>query len=55
MKLDSLCVFCGSADGLAPKYLDAASRMGTSLAHAGITLVFGAGKTGMMGAIAQAR
>lgn len=53
MKLDSLCVFCGSADGLAPKYLDAASRMGTSLAHAGITLVFGAGKTGMMGAIAQ--
>jgi hypothetical protein len=49
----SICVYCGSADGLAKTYLDAASQMGRLLAHSGIRTVYGAGKTGLMGAIAD--
>lgn len=49
----SICVFCGSADGLAPVYYDAAYETGRLLAEQGITLVYGAGRTGMMGALAE--
>ena len=49
----SICVFCGSADGLAPVYYTAAYEMGELLARNGITLVYGAGRTGMMGALAE--
>lgn len=49
----SICVFCGSADGLEQSYYDAAFEMGKTLAERGITLVFGAGRTGMMGALAE--
>ncbi len=49
----SICVFCGSADGLDPSYYDAAFEMGKTLAQKGITLVYGAGRTGMMGALAE--
>ena len=50
----SLGVFCGSADNLNPVYYEAARAAGRLLAHQGITLVYGAGRTGMMGALAQA-
>lgn len=49
----AICVFCGSADGLAESYLAAARKLGTIFAHRGIELVYGAGKTGLMGAIAD--
>jgi len=49
----SLCVFCGSADGLDPAYYAAAQEMGRLLAEQKITLVYGGGRTGMMGALAQ--
>ncbi len=49
----SICVYCGSADGLKQDYLDAATETGRILAHNGIRLVYGAGKTGMMGAVAD--
>jgi uncharacterized protein (TIGR00730 family) len=52
-KIQSICVYCGSADGLAQAYLDAATEMGRFLAQSGIRLVFGAGKTGLMGAVAD--
>ena len=51
--LRSICVFCGSADGLKQVYLDAAFGLGQLLARQGITLVYGAGKTGLMGAVAD--
>jgi uncharacterized protein (TIGR00730 family) len=51
--LRSICVYCGSADGLKPVYLDAAHALGSLLAREGITLVYGAGKTGLMGAVAD--
>lgn len=49
----SLCVFCGSADGLAENYYNAAWEMGRLLAEKGITLVYGAGRTGLMGKLAE--
>jgi hypothetical protein len=52
-KLDSICVYCGSADGLQTKYLQAAWKTGRAIAQAGFSLVYGAGKTGLMGAVAD--
>lgn len=49
----SICVYCGSADELHPEYLQAARDLGASLAAAGIELIFGAGRTGLMGAVAD--
>jgi len=43
----SISVFCGSADGLAPEYYAAAYETGQLLAQNGITLVYGAGRTGL--------
>ena len=51
--LSSICVYCGSADNLSEKYLLAAAEMGRAIAQAGIRLVYGAGKTGLMGAVAD--
>lgn len=48
----NICVYCGSADGVHPEYYAAAEEMGALLAARGIRLVYGAGKTGLMGAVA---
>ncbi len=52
-KIQSICVYCGSADDLGPIYLDAAAQTGTLLAQHHLRLIYGAGKTGMMGALAD--
>ena len=52
-KLKSICVFCGSSFGARPAYRDAAERLGRLLAERGITLVYGGGCIGLMGAIAD--
>jgi len=49
----SICVYCGSADGLKQEYYDAAYHLGQLFANQNITLVYGAGKTGLMGAVAN--
>jgi uncharacterized protein (TIGR00730 family) len=48
-----LCVFCGSSSGHNPAYANAAERLGRELATAGISLVFGGGRVGLMGALAN--
>jgi uncharacterized protein (TIGR00730 family) len=48
-----ITIFCGSADGMHPDYYRAATQMGQILASQGICLVYGAGKTGLMGALAD--
>ena len=53
-KLERVCVFCGSSAGNDPGYLAAARSVGQLLARRGITLVFGGGRVGMMGAVAEA-
>ncbi|RCS44785.1 TIGR00730 family Rossman fold protein [Bremerella cremea] len=52
--MDSLCVFCGSASGSRPVYTEVASELGRLLAQRKIRLVYGGGKVGMMGAVADA-
>jgi len=51
--MKSICVYCGSSDSVSPNYLAAARQMGHVLASRGIHLVFGGGKTGLMGAVAD--
>jgi uncharacterized protein (TIGR00730 family) len=53
-ELKRVCVFCGSSAGVRPAYGAAARRMGTLLAERGIGLVYGGGKVGLMGAMADA-
>lgn len=52
--LRSVAVFCGSRTGHAPAFQAAATALGEGLARAGIELVFGGGRVGLMGAIADA-
>jgi uncharacterized protein (TIGR00730 family) len=51
--MKSICVFCGSSDNVHPDYLTAAHSMGQILAEHGLTLVYGGGRTGLMGAVAN--
>jgi uncharacterized protein (TIGR00730 family) len=50
----SVAVFCGSRVGAAPEFAAAARNLGTGLAQAGIRLVYGGGKNGIMGVLADA-
>ena len=49
-----LCVFCGASPGRDPGYVELAAQVGTGLAERGIGLVYGGGRVGMMGAVADA-
>jgi uncharacterized protein (TIGR00730 family) len=49
-----VCVFCGSSTGARPDYAGAATRLGRALVDRGIGLVFGGGRVGLMGVIADA-
>ena len=51
--MESICVFCGSSDSVSPDYLAAARQMGRVLADHGLRLIYGGGKTGLMGAVAD--
>ena len=52
--LKNICIYCGSSDHTDEVFLQAADAMGEALAERGMTLVFGAGRTGMMGRVAAA-
>ena len=47
-------MFCGSSPGGRPEYAEAARQMGRSLADAGLGLVYGGGRVGLMGIVADA-
>jgi uncharacterized protein (TIGR00730 family) len=49
-----ICVYCGSSAGFDPVYRAAAVELGTTLAARKIGLVYGGGKVGLMGALADA-
>lgn len=51
--IKSVCVYCGSSDRSADQYLSAAHEMGSRLAQHNITVIYGAGGTGLMGALAE--
>jgi uncharacterized protein (TIGR00730 family) len=52
--LRRVAVYCASNDGVRPTYLGAARALGTLLATRGITVVYGGGRVGLMGALADA-
>ena len=51
--MKSICVYCGSSAGTDPRFLEEAIRGGTEIAKAGLTLVYGGGKVGLMGAMPE--
>lgn len=50
----TICVFCGSSSGKRPEFAAAAGEVGRRLAEAGHTLVYGGGRVGLMGVVADA-
>lgn len=48
-----VCVFCGANRGALPIYAQTARATGAGLARAGLGVVYGAGKVGLMGALAK--
>jgi len=49
----AICVFCGSALGVLPTFTEAAEKVGEALAHRGVELVYGGGRVGLMGVVAD--
>jgi uncharacterized protein (TIGR00730 family) len=54
MAFASICVFAGSNSGTRPEYLEAARALGRTLAERKVGVVYGGGKVGLMGALADA-
>jgi uncharacterized protein (TIGR00730 family) len=52
--LQRICVFCGSSSGNQPIYTRTAETIGRLLALRGVELVYGGGKVGLMGTVADA-
>ena len=52
--MKSVAVYCGSNLGANPVFKEQAELMGQTLAQAGLTLVYGGGRVGLMGTIADA-
>lgn len=53
-RIRRLCVYCGSSGAVEARYREAASELGARLAAAGIELVYGGGRVGLMGLLADA-
>jgi len=51
--MQSVCVFCGSNSGSRPEYAAAARELAAALVDAGLTLVYGGGRVGLMGVVAD--
>lgn len=48
-----VCVYCGSSPGGDARFAAAATELGEALARSGIGLVYGGGRVGLMGAVAD--
>ena len=53
-KIRRLCVYCGSSGAVEPRFREAATELGSLLGAAGIELVYGGGRVGLMGLLADA-
>ncbi len=51
--MNRVCVFCGSNRGVRPEYAEAAQQLGAALVRRNIGLVYGGGRVGLMGLIAD--
>ena len=52
--MEVVCVFCGSREGSRLAYVGAARSMGKEIARRGLGLVYGGGRVGLMGTLADA-
>ncbi len=50
----ALCVFAASSNAVAPEFFAAAAELGRLIGERRLTLVYGGGKVGLMGAVARA-
>ncbi|WP_207063900.1 TIGR00730 family Rossman fold protein [Motiliproteus sp. SC1-56] len=51
--MDAVCVYCGSSDGADPAFAVITERLGDALVAAGLTLVYGGARNGLMGRLAD--
>lgn len=51
--MQRIAVYCGSSEGVRPAYAEAARTVGAALARRGIGTVYGGGKLGLMGLVAD--
>ncbi|HVU77280.1 MAG TPA: TIGR00730 family Rossman fold protein [Gaiellaceae bacterium] len=51
--MERVCVFCGASSGRKASYLEAARAFGAACAGRGLGVVYGGGKVGLMGALAE--
>lgn len=51
--IKNVCVYCGSGEGLTPQYKQTAIQVGADIAKHNMSLIYGGGSTGLMGAAAQ--
>lgn len=54
MAINSVCIYCGSSAGASEGYAEAARRLGRMLGERRIRLVYGGGRIGLMGEVADA-
>ncbi|MFN7022328.1 MAG: TIGR00730 family Rossman fold protein [Phycisphaerales bacterium] len=54
VRMSPLAVYCGAARGGDPAYAAAAGELGRAMAARGVGLVYGGGKVGLMGEVADA-
>jgi uncharacterized protein (TIGR00730 family) len=52
--LRALCVYCGSSDRVDGRHLEAAAALGKAAARRDVRIVFGGGRVGLMGVLADA-
>jgi uncharacterized protein (TIGR00730 family) len=52
-QIRSLCVLCGSREGIDPAYRKAAKDLGARIAYRGVRLIYGGGAIGLMGVVAD--
>ena len=52
--MQTVCVFCGSRPGESDRFLEMARSVGTLIAHRNLAIVYGGGRVGLMGALADA-
>lgn len=50
----SICVYCGSSFGHSPRFAEIATDLGQEMARRGIRLIYGGGRVGLMGKVADA-
>lgn len=51
--IKNVCVYCGSSNRVDPKFLDAATELGRLMGEAGLKLIYGGGRVGLMGRVAD--